>query len=61
VFVREYSFTLTEHDPKKPWLVLSIDRQTVTLDENVPFYVWAREQWPEARFTVTLDPWELTS
>ena len=29
VFVREYSFTVTEHDPAKPWLIVGREHRTV--------------------------------
>jgi hypothetical protein len=56
MFVPLYSFTLTEHDPAKPWLVLSIEQRTVELDESEDFGRWARAQWPAAAFTIDLDP-----
>lgn len=59
MFVPEYSFTLTEHDADRPWIVRSQDRRSVTLADGVSFLEWAREQWPQNRFTVQLDPWQL--
>jgi hypothetical protein len=58
MFVRSYSFTVTEHDSARPWIVLGVERQTVELDETVDFYSWAHEQWAASRFTVQLDSWQ---
>ena len=54
-----YSFTLTEHDPERPWIVVVQEHQTVTLDAGINFYEWAAERWPSPRWTVLLDPWQL--
>ena len=59
MFVCEYRFTVTEHDPDRPWIVLGVEQQTVELDESADFYSWAHEQWAASRFTVQLDPWQL--
>ena len=61
MFVREYGFTITEHNPDKPWLVLAREHRTVTLEDGVEFFTWAHEQWPAPRWTVDLDPWQLTT
>jgi len=53
------SCRLTEHDPERPWIVLSQDHRTVTLDDDVTFFEWAHEQWPSPRWTVELDPWQI--
>ena len=58
VRVRDYSFTITEHDLKKPWLVLGSEHRTVSLEDGVRFFEWASKQWPEPRWTVQLDPWQ---
>ncbi len=55
----EYSFTLTEHDLEKPWLVLSQEHRTTPLDDSVSFFEWAHERWPGSRWSVELDPWQL--
>ena len=52
--MREFSFTLAEHDPDRPWIVLGREHQTVKLDAGVSFFESAREQWPEPRWTVEL-------
>ena len=31
MFVREYGFTITEHDPERPWMVLSSEHGTIKL------------------------------
>ena len=58
--LREYTFTITEHDPDRPWIVRGHDRHTVTLEDGVEFFAWAGEQWPAPRWSVQLDPWQLT-
>jgi hypothetical protein len=57
--VSEYRFTLTEHDPERPWIVHSSERRTITLEDGQDFFAWAREHWPKPRWTVELDPWQL--
>ena len=51
-----YRFTITEHDPEHPWLVISNEHREVELDDRVDFDVWAKEQWPDKHFKVRLDP-----
>ena len=60
MFVRAYSFTITEHDANRPWIVVGREHRTVELDEVVVFYEWAHERWPAPRWTVELDPWQLS-
>jgi len=55
-----YSYTVTEHDPSKPWIVVGHGRGTVTLEDDASFFAWAREQWAAPRWTVELDPWQLS-
>jgi hypothetical protein len=55
-----YSFTLTEHDPAKPWIVRGQERQTINLEEGVSFFEYAHEHWPGPRWSVELDPWQLS-
>jgi hypothetical protein len=50
---------LIERDPERPWLVLAQEHRTVTLEDGVNFYEWAHTQWPDPRWTVELDPWQL--
>jgi hypothetical protein len=59
MFVREYSFTITEHDPERPWIVLSSEHLTVNLPDGLDFFEWARGQWPASHWTIQLDPWQL--
>jgi hypothetical protein len=51
----KFSCTVTEHDLKKPWIVLGTGTHTIELDAGTNFYEWARERWPHARYTVRLD------
>jgi hypothetical protein len=59
MFVREYRFTITEHDPDRPWIVLSTERRAVKLPDGQEFFAWVHQQWPTSRWTVELDPWQL--
>ena len=59
-FVHSFSFTVTEHDPDRPWIVTGVEQRTVELEDDVEFFGWAAERWPAKRFTVQLDPWELS-
>jgi hypothetical protein len=59
MFVREYGFTITEHDPERPWMVLSSEHRTIKLPHGRDFFTWAREQWPAPHWSVQLDPWQL--
>ena len=56
-----YSFTLTEYDPERPWIVVARhEHHTVELEEGVAFFAWARDQWPPPRWSIQLDPWQLS-
>ena len=57
--MREYGFTITEHDPDRPWMVLSSEHRTIKLPDGLDFFAWAHEQWREPRWSVELDPWQL--
>jgi hypothetical protein len=57
--VPEYRFTLVEHDTDRPWIAVSQEHRTATLDEGVDFFRWAHEQWPAPRWKVEVDPWQL--
>jgi hypothetical protein len=59
MFVREYDFTITEHDLDRPWIVLGREHRTVTLGDEESFFEWAAENWPAPRWTVELAPWQL--
>ena len=54
--MREYSFTVTEHDAERPWIVASSEHTSAALDDDVDFYTWAKELWPEPRRSIELDP-----
>jgi hypothetical protein len=56
----EYSFTLWEHDAERPWVVVGQERHTAALEDGRSFFEWANERWPDPRFTVELDPAQLT-
>jgi hypothetical protein len=57
---RAWSYTLTEHNPAKPWLIVSVRRgMTVELEEHVNFFTWAAETWPPPQFSVELDPYQI--
>lgn len=58
--MREYGFTITEHDPDRPWMVLASEHRTIKLPGGRDFFAWAHEQWPAPRWSVELDPWQLT-
>ena len=60
MFVNEYGFTITEHDPERPWIVLSREHLTTELPDGLDFFTWARDRWPTPRWSVHLDPWQLT-
>lgn len=60
MFVPEYGFTVTKYDDERPWIVLGQEHRTVSLDDGISFFEWAHENWPEPRWTVQLDPWQLS-
>jgi hypothetical protein len=57
--MREYGFTITEHDSDRPWMVLATEHRTIKLPDGLDFFAWAHEQWPAPRWSVQLDPWQL--
>ena len=57
--MRAYGYTVTEHDPNRPWLIVAREHRTVELEDGQGFFDWAGAQWPQDRYTVELDPWEL--
>jgi hypothetical protein len=55
--VTEFRFTVFEHDPNRPWLVLGPTKHlTVELERAGDFPAWASEHWPGDRYTAELDP-----
>jgi hypothetical protein len=56
-FVPLFSYTVTEYDLSKPWLVICTGRHQVELADAHAFLDWARERWPAPRYSVQLDPW----
>jgi hypothetical protein len=58
--MREYGYTVTEHDPERPWIVRDQHHETVKLDHGMSFFEWAASQYPREHYTVELDPWELS-
>ena len=59
--MREYGFTITEHDPDRPWIVLATEHRTTKLPDGRDFFAWAHEQQPAPRWSVEPDPWQLTA
>ena len=57
--VREYAYTITEHDPDRPWMVLGSEHRKIKLPDGLDFFAWAHDQWPAPRWSVELDPWQL--
>jgi hypothetical protein len=58
VFVRTYSYTVTEYDVAKPWVVVGQARRAVDLEDGANFFDWAHRAWPRPRFSVQLDPYQ---
>lgn len=57
MFVPVFRYTVREHDPVRPWLVIG-DAQhlEVELTSAGAFAAWASERWPSESFTAILDP-----
>lgn len=54
--MRSYRYTVAEHDPDRPWIVIGdIRRLAVDLPEREDFDAWAAREWPRSRFTVQLE------
>jgi hypothetical protein len=60
MFVAEYTYVVTEHDPEQPWIVVGRGRHTVTLEADHNFFDWAHRRWPSPRWSVELDPYQLS-
>jgi hypothetical protein len=59
VRMRSYTYTVAEHDPARPWILVGeIRRLTVELEDGQNFYEWAVTEWPGPRFKVERDPWQ---
>jgi hypothetical protein len=58
VRMRTYTYTLTEHDADRPWLVVGHEHRSVELEDVTNFFEWAHRAWPAPRFTVQLDPYQ---
>lgn len=55
-----YTYSVTEHDPDRPWMVVgSTERYEIELETSEDFFKWANRTWPAPRFSVQLDPWQL--
>ena len=62
LFVRTWNFSVTEYDPNKPCVIVSIRRGlTVELADEIPFMDWAHDRWPSPKYSVEPDPWELST
>ena len=55
--MRTYGFTIAEHDPDRPWIILDQRHETIALEDETSFTEWASQHYPRKRFTVQLDPW----
>jgi hypothetical protein len=52
-----YRYSVTEYDPKKPWVVLGTSPGlTVDLPDPRSFPTWAAGQWPAPRYEARLEP-----
>jgi hypothetical protein len=58
--VPRFCFTITEHDATRPWIVVGSEHRTVVLDDEANFFEWSREHFPAPRWSVELDPWQLS-
>lgn len=58
--MREYGYTVTEHDPDRQWIVRDQRHETVKLDHGASFFEWAAGQYPPEHFTVELVPGQAT-
>lgn len=58
--MRQYGYTVSEHNPNRPWLVTDQRHETVELEDSTSFTEWAGSRYPRDRYTVELDPWSLS-
>jgi hypothetical protein len=57
MFVTEVRYTVIEHDPSRPWIVVGeAQHRVIELPSIDDFGAWARQQWPPDRYTVQLAP-----
>lgn len=56
----EFSYTVTEYDTDRPWIVSGRSHGKVTLPDGESFFDWARDHWPAPRWSIELDPWQLS-
>lgn len=57
--MQTWRYSVTEYDPERSWVVVSTRRgMTVELNDDVPFWDWAFEEWPTPRYKVELEPYE---
>ena len=54
--MREYGFAITEHDPYRPWMVLSSEHRTIKLPDGHDFFAWAHKQWPAPQCPLSSTP-----
>jgi hypothetical protein len=54
----DYGYTLSSHDPERPWLVVSIEHRPSRSTKGVDFRQWARDNYSEPRWRVEADPWQ---
>jgi len=44
--MREYGFTITEHNPDRPWMVLASEHRTIKLPDGLDFFTQSRRGSP---------------
>lgn len=42
--MRQYGFTIAEHDPDRRWMVLSNEHRTMKLPDEHVFFAWAHKR-----------------
>ena len=60
VRMRRYGFQLTEHDEKKPWLIVSKRHEEMKLPDDESFFRWTAQNYPRSRYSIDVDPWTLS-
>lgn len=62
-FVREYRYTVAQHDLQRPWIIVGqIRHLAVELEDDESFHEWAARAWPRPRYEAQLErqplrPW----